>query len=85
MRACPSGSLSANAMSTPILNVEGLRLSRGSREILRGVNLTVADGEFVALMGLSGSGKTTILRAVAGLEPFSAGRIAVDGGRSINL
>ncbi len=66
-------------MSTPILQVEGLRLSRGAREILRGVNLTVADGEFVALMGLSGSGKTTVLRAIAGLEPFSAGRIAVDG------
>lgn len=68
-----------HAMSPPILQVEGLRLSRGAREILRGVDLTVADGEFVALMGLSGSGKTTVLRAVAGLEPFSAGRIAVDG------
>ena len=68
-----------HAMSTPILHVEGLRLSRGTREILRGVDLTVADGEFVALMGLSGSGKTTILRAVAGLEPFTAGRVVVDG------
>ena len=36
-------------------------------------------GELVALMGLSGSGKTTVLRAVAGLEPFSGGRITVDG------
>src|SRR5436305_1171080 len=69
----------ADTMSTPVLQVEGLRLARGTREILRGVDLTVADGEFVALMGLSGSGKTTILRAVAGLEPFSAGRIEVDG------
>ena len=37
------------------------------------------EGELVALMGLSGSGKTTILRAVAGLEPFSAGHVEVDG------
>ena len=48
--------------------LRGLRLKRGSREILCGVDLAVARGEIVALMGLSGSGKTTILRAVAGLE-----------------
>jgi ABC-type polar amino acid transport system ATPase subunit len=39
----------------------------------------MAQGELVAIMGLSGAGKTTVLRAVAGLEPFSAGRITVDG------
>ncbi len=66
-------------MSARILGVDGLCLSRGPREILRGVTLDVASGELVALMGLSGSGKTTILRAVAGLEPFSGGRIEVDG------
>ena len=66
-------------MTTRVLGVEGLRLARGSREILRGVDLQVAPGELVALMGLSGSGKTTILRAVAGLEPFGGGRIDVDG------
>ena len=44
-----------------------------------GVSLEVARGELVAIMGPSGSGKTTILRAIAGLEPFEAGRIAVDG------
>jgi ABC-type polar amino acid transport system ATPase subunit len=69
----------AHRMSTPVLKVEGLRLARGSREILRGVDVSVDAGELVALMGLSGSGKTTILRAVAGLEPFSAGSIEVDG------
>jgi ABC-type polar amino acid transport system ATPase subunit len=69
----------AQFMSAPVLRVEGLRLARGSREILRGVDVSVEPGELVALMGLSGSGKTTILRAVAGLEPFSGGRIDVDG------
>lgn len=66
-------------MTRRVLGVEGLHLSRGTRQILQGVTLEVGAGELVALMGLSGSGKTTILRAVAGLEPFSAGRIDVDG------
>jgi len=61
-----------------VLTIAGLRLSRGAREILRGVDLTVARGEIVALMGLSGSGKTTILRAVVGLEPFEAGEIRIN-------
>lgn len=62
-----------------ILNIEGLRLLRGTREILRGVDIRVEPGELVALMGLSGGGKTTVLRTVAALEPFNAGRIDVDG------
>src|SRR4029079_4544581 len=43
-----------------------------------GVDLEVNAGEIVALMGLSGAGKTTVLRAVAALQPFSAGTITVD-------
>jgi ABC-type polar amino acid transport system ATPase subunit len=66
----------ADAMST-ILHVEDVHLSRGAREILRGVHLAVDPGEVVALMGASGSGKTTILRAIVGLEEFQAGRITV--------
>jgi len=57
------------------LTVHGLRLTRGPREILRGVDLQAAAGEVVALMGLSGSGKTTILRVIAGLERPDAGDI----------
>src|SRR6185436_759226 len=51
-----------------VLRISGLRLVRGRREILRGVDLAAGAGEIVALMGLSVSGKTTILRIVAGLE-----------------
>jgi ABC-type polar amino acid transport system ATPase subunit len=65
----------ANAMTSPVLSVRGLRLSRGAREILRGVDLEASAGEIVALMGLSGSGKTTILRVVAGLELCDAGEV----------
>jgi ABC-type polar amino acid transport system ATPase subunit len=43
------------------------------------VSLNAQRGEFVALMGLSGGGKTTVLRTVAALEPFDAGSVAVDG------
>jgi ABC-type polar amino acid transport system ATPase subunit len=64
----------AHGMS-PALTVRGLRLRRGTREILRGVDLHADAGEILALMGLSGSGKTTILRAIAGLEAPDAGEV----------
>jgi ABC-type polar amino acid transport system ATPase subunit len=62
-----------------MLAVEGVHLARGAQPVLRGVDLEVQAGERVALMGLSGGGKTTVLRAVCALEPFDAGRIGVDG------
>ena len=62
-----------------LLRIEELRLSRAGREVLRGISLSVARGELCAIMGLSGSGKTTALRATIALESFQAGRIEVDG------
>ena len=62
-----------------IVRIESLRLNRGSRQILRGVNMSAKRGELLALMGLSGGGKTTILRSVAALETFNDGTIDVDG------
>lgn len=62
-----------------VLTITNLRLRRGEREILRGVNVSVAEGELVALMGLSGGGKTTVLRCVAALETFENGVIDVGG------
>ena len=49
------------------LAIRGLRVKRGAREILRGLDLDVAPGEVCALMGVSGAGKSTALRAVAAL------------------
>lgn len=60
------------------LTVQGLRVTRGTQRVLRGVHLAVAPGEICALMGVSGAGKSTVLRAIAALQPFSAGRIEVD-------
>ncbi len=68
-------------MNPPVLAIRDLRLSRGDREVLRGVDLSVVRGEFAALMGPSGGGKTTVLRAVVGLEAFHEGTIDVDGTR----
>ncbi len=62
-----------------MLSIEALHLSRGGQPVLRGLDLEVRPGERVALMGLSGGGKTTALRAICALDPFEAGRIRVDG------
>ena len=50
----------------------------GSQTVLNNINLSIAAGEFVAIMGPSGCGKTTLLRVIAGLESMSAGKIYLD-------
>lgn len=61
------------------LQVQGVSKRYGARTVLHNTQLTVAPGEFVAIVGRSGCGKSTLLRLVAGLEPASAGALAVDG------
>ena len=51
----------------------------GAVQVLKDVNLTIEDGEFVVMLGQSGCGKTTTLRAIAGLETVSSGTISIDG------
>jgi polar amino acid transport system ATP-binding protein len=64
------------------LRVEDLHKSFGDHEVLRGIDLTVAEHEVVCLIGASGSGKSTLLRCINLIEPIDAGRIFV-GGREI--
>jgi ABC-type polar amino acid transport system ATPase subunit len=64
---------------TVVLDVRGVHMHRAGRHILNGATFSVPKGGFVALMGASGSGKTTMLRAIAGLERFDEGTIAIDG------
>jgi polar amino acid transport system ATP-binding protein len=61
------------------LVVDGLHKSFGALEVLRGVDLVVAEHEVVCLIGASGSGKSTLLRCVNLLEPIDQGRIVVEG------
>ena len=61
------------------LRLRGVRKDFGSFTALRGVDLSIARGEFVCFLGPSGCGKTTLLRLIAGLEPLTAGRIELAG------
>ncbi len=65
------------------LELRNLEKSYGSVSVIEDINLTVADGEFVALVGPSGCGKSTILRMVAGLEEITAGDILI-GDKVVN-
>lgn len=51
----------------------------GANQVLKDLNLTIEDGEFVVMLGQSGGGKTTALRAIAGLETVTSGKILIDG------
>jgi polar amino acid transport system ATP-binding protein len=64
---------------TDALVIEGLHKSFGALEVLRGIDLRVAEHQVVCLIGASGSGKSTLLRCINLLEPVDAGRIVVDG------
>src|SRR6516162_3585119 len=61
------------------LALAGVRKSFGGDEVLRGIDLSVAEHEVVCLIGASGSGKSTLLRCVNLIEPVDAGRIALAG------
>jgi ABC-type polar amino acid transport system ATPase subunit len=63
----------------PMLTIRDLEVRRGARHVVRGVSLDVARGEILAVMGASGAGKTSVLRAVAGLDAIAAGTVAIDG------
>ncbi|PSL20098.1 ABC transporter ATP-binding protein [Shimia abyssi] len=65
------------------LSLNNLKKSYGSTEVLHGISLDVADGEFVVFVGPSGCGKSTTLRMIAGLEETTSGIIEI-GGREVN-
>jgi ABC-type sugar transport system ATPase subunit len=61
------------------LSLRNVRKSFGEVEVVHGVDLEIADREFVVFVGPSGCGKSTLLRMIAGLEDITAGEIAIDG------
>ena len=67
------------ALRQVALRVRALHAVRGQQSNLRGLDLDVAEGEVCAVMGVSGAGKTTVLRVVAALQPFSSGTVEIGG------
>src|SRR3984885_7572014 len=63
-----------------ILELHGLAKSFGDTSVLKAIDLTLASGEMLVIVGASGCGKSTLLRLVAGLESASAGQILLEGG-----
>ncbi|GAA4257810.1 ABC transporter ATP-binding protein [Azospirillum formosense] len=69
----------------PILAIENLHVTMGPQEILHGIDLTVAQGAIVAVLGSNGVGKTTLMRAISGVYRASRGGIAFRGEAIANL
>nr|WP_028051082.1 ABC transporter ATP-binding protein [Cellulomonas sp. URHD0024] len=63
----------------PLLELKDLTVAYGRIEAVRGISLTVEEGELVTLIGANGAGKTTTMRAVSGIRPLSTGSIWFDG------
>ncbi|WP_396230937.1 ABC transporter ATP-binding protein [Frankia sp. EI5c] len=73
----PASTAEPAPTAAPAVRVAGLRRSYGSTVVLDNLDLTVADGEFVCLLGRSGCGKTTLLRTLAGLDKADRGTVDV--------
>jgi polar amino acid transport system ATP-binding protein len=73
-----AGAAAARA-AEPVIRLEGVHKSFGDNHVLRGIDLEVASGEVLTIIGPSGSGKSTLLRCVNLLEPLNDGRIFFEG------
>jgi energy-coupling factor transporter ATP-binding protein EcfA2 len=75
----PASGPTSERAPTPLITVRGLTLRRGRSEVLHGIDLDVARGEFVAIVGANGAGKTSLIQAMAGVVPPPRGTVHVDG------
>jgi sn-glycerol 3-phosphate transport system ATP-binding protein len=65
------------------IKLTGVKKSDNKLQVIHGVDVTIADGEFIVIVGPSGCGKSTLLRMIAGLEQITEGEISI-GGRRVN-
>jgi polar amino acid transport system ATP-binding protein len=73
------GEKSADMGVAPVVQVEGVSKFFGKSQVLKSVDLSINQGETVVIIGPSGCGKSTLCRTIMGLEPFSEGRIRLEG------
>jgi sulfonate transport system ATP-binding protein len=81
----PPVSVGSGAAPGLAVELEGVVKRFGDRPVLKGIDLAVPAGRFVAIVGRSGGGKSTLLRLLAGLETPSAGRLLLDGQPIVGL
>ena len=72
-------------MSAPLLEARGLTVSIAGKQVCRSLDLTMAAGDCIGLLGANGVGKTTLLHSLAGLRPADAGEISLDGASLASL
>jgi len=73
------------ASTPPLLDIRGMHAGYGSIPVLRDINLSIAPGDLVALVGSNGAGKTTLMKAISGLIPVSQGEIRIRDQRTAGL
>ena len=67
--------IASESIIKPIINLSGVTKSFGTTQVLKQINLDVRQGEVLVLIGASGSGKSTVLRIMSGLETADAGEV----------
>ena len=72
-------------MSKELIRLENIDMAYGSNEVLKTINLSVKDGEFLTILGPSGCGKTTTLRVIGGFETPTSGTVFFDGKNITNV
>jgi branched-chain amino acid transport system ATP-binding protein len=77
--AAPAVPPPAPPPSAPLLELQDVHVHYGKVEALKGVSVTVAEGEIVTLIGANGAGKTTTLKTISGVRPITSGTITFDG------